>query len=104
MKITLSNGKKLKIWVNHINPNSSFYSTEQIFLYEKYGPGTFVDIFEDDKLIGEGRSRLHKEDENKFNKHLGLKLSLKQAMKQASFKKSIRTEIWNAVFSNKYNN
>lgn len=111
MKIQLTDGGEIHVFVTHIHPKTSAEDVEESkFKKEAYqllsgNPltkgGTVAKVMKGENILGLGKALLSREDG--FCKRVGLKVALTRALKETNLSKNDRTIIWSQISAGKYN-
>lgn len=111
MKMRLTNGEEIQVFITHIHPKTSEEDVKELkFKKEAYellsgNPltkgGTVAKIIKNDETLALGKAHLSLEDN--FCKNTGFKVALTRALKKIDLSKDDRTIVWNKVFEGKYN-
>lgn len=103
MKMQLSSGRKVGVYVSHARPGGIHKNS-----YERYseviirigGFGTLATVVDEFGNEFEGKARLSHADH--FNRHKGLTVALKRAVGKTDLSKGERRELWEKVLGDKY--
>lgn len=105
MKVKLSTGRELAVFIDHASPNPALSSAArqrryaQTFRRLDNHCGTVATVREGGEEYV-GRAKLAGSDQ--FNRHKGLTIALRRALAQTDLSKAERHELWDKVFAGKY--
>jgi len=100
MKVKLSGGKEVGVYVSHKQPPEfPWFDPHQQERFIGDVAGTYATVKVDGREY-RGVAKLARGDQ--FQKHKGLTIALKRALYESPLAKNERSELWEKVFAGKY--